>query len=70
MTTFMEFLQEKCASENPNIKDDNMPDAFDHWLGEVINQDVEILIRHADEWRDKEDLAAYNKKSKYNKDHE
>ena|ERR1035437_6410371 len=38
-TTFKEFLEEKCFDENPQVLDDNMPDHFDNWLGDLSTED-------------------------------
>ena len=46
---FEEFLQEKHA-ENYHGLDDEMPDAFNNWLG---NLPVDTLIDYAEEWKNK-----------------
>jgi len=45
MRTFIDYLAEKHAEENPTILDDDMPDAFDDWMAEL---EQEYLIKHAD----------------------
>ena len=67
MTTFIEFLQEKCFELNEMVTNDDQPEFFDGWL---YDSGVQDIIDYATEWKDSEDLAEYNKKSKYNKDNE
>jgi len=67
MTTFIEFLQEKCFELNEMVTNDDQPEFFDSWIEDLDGQEY---IDYATEWKDSEDLAEYNKKSKYNKDHE
>lgn len=45
-TTFEDFLKEKHAEECMGL-DDNMPDAFDDWLGELQADD---FIALAETW--------------------
>lgn len=45
--SFEDFLKDKHYEENPTILDDDLPDAFDDWLG---NLDGHEYIRYADEW--------------------
>ena len=42
---FEDFLQDMCFNINPTVLDDNMPDYFDNWLGELDGADY---IRYAD----------------------
>jgi len=67
MTTFIEFLQEKCFELNEMVTNDDQPEFFDGWIEDLDGQEY---IDYATEWKDSEDLAEYNKKSKYNKDNE
>lgn len=42
---FEDYLQEKHMEANPMILDDDLPDHFDEWLG---NLDIETVIIMAD----------------------
>ncbi len=39
MKTFENYLEEICFKVNPTIFDDDMPDFFDNWLGELEGED-------------------------------
>lgn len=39
MNTFEKYLEEECW-EPEGILDDNMPDAFESWLGELDTQEI------------------------------
>lgn len=43
--TFEDFLQEIFMRDNPMILDDNLPDAFDDWMG---NLEVDECLRLAE----------------------
>lgn len=59
--TFEEFLEEKCFEEN-SVLDDDMPDFFNNWLGELDGQEY---IDFADEYAQKEvQLAIIETKEK------
>lgn len=61
-TTFEDFLQEKHAEEYLGL-DDNMPDAFDDWLGELQADD---FIALAEAWGEtiKPSLSASSQEEK------
>jgi len=44
---FEEFLQKEFMKEEPQILDDDLPDAFDGW---VANLDISECIEYADKW--------------------
>jgi len=48
--TFEEFLAEKHCEQNPEILDDNLPDAFNDWLTYI---DVQDIIDYANEYTNK-----------------
>lgn len=37
--TFEDFLEEICFELNPMVLDDDMPDFFDNWIGELEGED-------------------------------
>ena len=37
--TFENYLEEFCFKINPSVLDDDMPDFFDNWLGELEGED-------------------------------
>ena len=39
MKTFEDYLRETCFAINPTILDDDMPDFFDDWLGELNGEE-------------------------------
>ncbi|MEK6878041.1 MAG: hypothetical protein AABY22_00455 [Nanoarchaeota archaeon] len=39
MKTFENYLEDICFKTNPTILDDDMPDFFDNWLGELEGED-------------------------------
>lgn len=43
---FESYLQSKFAEEEPAVLDDDMPDAFDHWLSGL---DVAEVMEYAQE---------------------
>ena len=45
--TFIYFLQKHFTKENPQILDDDLPDAFDDWFTELNSQEV---ADYAEEW--------------------
>lgn len=36
---FENYLKEKCSKINPTVLDDDMPDFFDNWLGDLNADD-------------------------------
>lgn len=38
-TPFEDFLKEKHFELHPQLLDDDLPDAFDNWLGELDGED-------------------------------
>lgn len=44
---FEEYLQKQHMRENPTILDDELPDDFDRWYGELSVSEME---QHANEW--------------------
>lgn len=47
MNKFESFLQNKHIVENPMLLDDDLPDAFDAWLGELQADD---FIKYGEEF--------------------
>jgi len=45
MKTFNEYLQDIHADENPTVLDDDMPDSFDDFMG---NMDIEEICEYAE----------------------
>lgn len=45
--TFEEFLEDRHAARNPQVLDDDMPDSFDDWLGQL---DGEEYMDYAQKW--------------------
>jgi len=45
--TFEDYLREVHCRENSRILDDDLPDHFDNWIGELGKED---LIKYADEY--------------------
>lgn len=45
---FEGFLQWKHMEENPMILDDDLPDHFDSWVGDL---DAEEFIKYAEEYK-------------------
>lgn len=43
--TFEDFLEDICFAINPTVLDDDMPDYFNNWLGEL---DGENYIKYAE----------------------
>lgn len=41
---FESYLEDKCFEQNPTVLDDDMPDAFNHWLEE---QDQTTITAYA-----------------------
>lgn len=39
MTSFENYLEEICFTINPSVFDDDMPDFFDNWIGELEGED-------------------------------
>jgi len=39
MRTFEKFLEEVCFNVNPSVLDDDMPDFFNNWLGNLDGED-------------------------------
>lgn len=39
MKTFEKYLEDICFKINPSVLDDDMPDFFDNWLGELDGED-------------------------------
>ena len=37
--TFEKYLEDICFKINPSVLDDDMPDFFDNWLGELEGED-------------------------------
>ena len=56
--SFDEYLQGKLMEEEYTLLDDDIPDAYDAWLGE---QDVELIIAYAEAWCVEQKLADLNK---------
>ena len=52
MKTFKDFLISKFAEENPQVLDDDMPDAFDEWLYYEHESYIsrENIVKYADEY--------------------
>jgi len=50
--TFKDFLISKFAEENPQVLDDDMPDAFDEWLYYEHESYIsrENIVKYADEY--------------------
>lgn len=48
MTKFEEFLQERFMEVEPQVLDDDLPDAFDSWLSQI---DVDSWIMYGDMYR-------------------
>ena len=44
--TFIDYLKQQHMLDNPELLDDDLPDAFDNWLS-TMEQDV--LIQHAED---------------------
>jgi len=53
MITFEEYLETIHFEENPQLLDDDLPDAFNDWLGELDNDE---LIIYADQYVKKIEL--------------
>ncbi len=45
MSNFKEYLQKQFMGDEPQLLDDDLPDAFDEWLEELTQDE---LIDHAD----------------------
>ena len=43
--TFEEYLQDQFSDTSPEVLDDDMPDAFDAWLGDM---DVNEVMKYAE----------------------
>ena len=56
MNTFEEYLKIQHQHMQPEILDDDLPDAFDKWLVEL---QVDEIIKYADQWH--EELEAIRK---------
>ena len=54
---FEDFLGRMHMAEEPMTLDDDLPDAFDHWLG---NMGVELMIAYAEKWHLEQLLANFN----------
>lgn len=46
---FEDYLKTKFSEESPSVLDDDMPDAFDSWLGELSADD---FISFADQYHE------------------
>jgi len=47
--SFEDYLQRKCAKENPMILDDDWPDMFDKWLENIsIDEWIELAEKYAE----------------------
>lgn len=46
---FEDFLSHKFMEDQPQVLDDDLPDAFDNWVTEL---DVESIIKWADEYKE------------------
>ena len=55
---FEDFLQDMCFSINPTVLDDDMPDYFDNWLGELDGEDY---IKYADIFAREQFLAGMDR---------
>lgn len=55
--TFEEFLGRMHFADEPTTLDDDLPDAFDHW---VSNIGVDLLIAYAEKWHLEQLLANLN----------
>lgn len=49
MNDFEKYLQEVCFNENPQVLDDDTPDFFDAWIGDV---QIDDMIEHANNFAD------------------
>ena len=45
--SFEKWLQYKHVEVFPTLLDDDIPDHFDNWLGEL---EIDTVIKYADEW--------------------
>ena len=45
---FENYLQDEFTKRNPQILDDDLPDAFDSWIAEL---QADELIEHAEKWK-------------------
>ena len=62
--TFEDFLKVKFAELNPQVLDDDMPDAYDNWLFNVV--DKCYIIKYADEYAaiQKQEIVGWIEKMK------
>ena len=44
---FEDFLQDKFIRQNPTVLDDDIPDAFSDWLGDI---EVDLWLEYGDEY--------------------
>ena len=52
--SFEDFLKQTHVEDEPMTLDDDLPDAFDAWLGEL---DKELMILYADKWGAEQRMA-------------
>lgn len=45
--SFEEWLEDYCFNIHPQVLDDDMPDFFDNWMGDL---DVEYLLTRGEEY--------------------
>lgn len=57
--TFEEWLQYEHQMENPTILDDDLPDAFNDWVSELTNVDLEVLASRYGQDVAQRDLAVF-----------
>jgi hypothetical protein len=56
--TFEDFLQERHSELYPMVLDDDLPDSFDNWLGELDGEDY---IKYADLFAQERFLAGMDR---------
>lgn len=52
--SFEKYLEEKHMEQEPTVLDDDLPDAFDHW---VCNIGYDLTIAYAEKWHTEQMLA-------------
>jgi hypothetical protein len=55
--SFEQFLGRMHTEEEPTILDDELPDAFDHWLGTL---GIDLMMAYAEKWHLEQILANLN----------